>query len=302
MNMKNYFYSALAMIVLAGCAGSEIDEVVDNGQPVAIALKAGVQTTSVVSRAPITGSATFKPIIMGWNVADENAPGAVGTTWTTTTTEGIAGNATDVGITLLAPQFYPADGSKTYMKAFYAEGAIVDGTNDWEYDFTNTDGQKDVLMAAAISGDKNTAASGFAFTHPLMQLKFKLVAGDGFPDDVKVTSMTIKGAQLPIGVDMSDNTVTYAAAAALAVPGAADSPISTQPTAGNPVMVKPFTGKTFTMEIVTSEKTYPNVTVTLDDAIGAGVAYTVTLTFKEKISATASVTDWTTGTGSGTVE
>ena len=297
--MKNYFYSALAMIVLAGCAGSEIDEVVDNGQPVAIALKAGVQTTSVVSRAPITGSATFKPTIMGWNVATE--PGAVAPDWATTTNEEIAGDATNVGITLLAPQYYQADGSKTYMKAFYAEGATINA-NAWKYDFTNTDGQKDVLMAAAISGDKNTAASGFAFTHPLMQLKFKLVAGDGFPDDVKVTSMTIKGAQLPIGVDMSDNTVTYAAAAALAVPGAADSPISTQPTAGNPVMGKPFTGKTFTMEIVTSEKTYPNVTVTLDDAIGAGVAYTVTLTFKEKISATASVSEWTDGTGSGTVE
>lgn len=299
MNMKNYFYSALAMIVLAGCAGSEIEEVVDNGQPVAIALKAGVQTTSVVSRAPITGSAAFKPTIMGWNVADE--PGEVAPAWATTTNEDIAGDASNVGITLSTPQYYPADGSKTYMKAFYAEGATINATNTWKYDFTNTDGQKDVLMADVISGDKNAPAIGFTFTHPLMQLKFKLVAGAGFPAGVKVTSMTINGAELPIGVDMSNNSVTYATAAALAVPGAADVSIPAE-TAGSPVMVKPFEGKTFKMDIVAGGKTYSGVTVTLDDVIGAGVAYTVTLTFKEKISATASVTDWTTGTGSGEVE
>lgn len=46
-------------------------------------------------------------------------------------------------------------------------------------------------------------------------------------------------------------------------------------------------------------------TVTLNSVAehldGAGVAYTVTLTFKEQISVSASVADWSEGTGSATI-
>ena len=47
----------------------------------------------------------------------------------------------------------------------------------------------------------------FAFTHPLMQLKCKLIAGKGFPNGKTITNLKVNGVKLPIGVDMSTSTV-----------------------------------------------------------------------------------------------
>ena len=63
--MKTFVFSAVAMAVLASCTNSAIDDVVNNDEPVAIRLSAGVQANVVVSRAPITSVESFKPIRMG---------------------------------------------------------------------------------------------------------------------------------------------------------------------------------------------------------------------------------------------
>lgn len=299
--MKSYFFSAVAIALLASCSGSEIDEAIDNGQPVAINLSAGVQATTVVSRAPVTGSGKFKATVLAWEGAVAPSDYTEATKWTAVTSDINATGSTS-NLTLTDTQYYSADEAvSTYMKAFYAESAAVNATDKYIYNFANTDGAIDVLIAPMVSGNRITPAGAFAFTHPLMQLKFKLVAGAGFPDGVTITSMTIKDAKLPIGVNMSTDAIIYANAAGLLVPNAANSTIPSE-TAGNPVMVEPFAAPGFKMDIVTNKKTYTDIPVTLSGANG-GVAYTVTLTFKESISASASVTDWdTTGTGSGDVE
>ena len=74
------------------------------------------------------------------------------------------------------------------------------------------------------------------------------------------------------------------------------------------LMIAPTTGKTMSLTVVTndgtSDKTFDNVVVTVDEgeSFAAGTAYTITLTFKEKISVETTVTTWKTSTASGTVE
>lgn len=46
--MKTFIFSALALGVMAGCSNTEIEDVVDSGEPVAITLNAGVETAVVV--------------------------------------------------------------------------------------------------------------------------------------------------------------------------------------------------------------------------------------------------------------
>lgn len=303
--MKTFVFSAVAMAVLASCTNSAIDDVVNNDEPVAIRLSAGVQANGVKdTRAPITGSATFQAIVLGWEGDTPNY--TVAPKWNASTSNINATGSTG-NITLTEPQYYLADGTKTYMKAFYAEGATVNETNKYIYDFDNTDGQKDILMASAVEGSKITATPvNFAFKHPLMQLKFKLVAGKGFPSGVTVTSITVKNAKRPIGVDLSKDEVKYTDVDDITVPNASSGEIKGE-VVGNPLMVEPFAGKTFNVDIKASgDRTYSNILVTLESVegndTGAGIAYEVTLTFQEKMTASASVTDWSTGTGSGTVE
>ena len=72
--MKTFIFSALALGVMAGCSNTEIEDVVDSGEPVAITLNAGVETAVVVgTRAAIGTDELFKATVLGWegdNVAD----------------------------------------------------------------------------------------------------------------------------------------------------------------------------------------------------------------------------------------
>ena len=70
-------------------------------------------------------------------------------------------------------------------------------------------------------------------------------------------------------------------------------------------MIEPFKGNTMSLDVRTSATLYEDVQVIIDEDsdFQPGKAYTITLTFtQESISLKASVTEWTTGTGSGIVE
>lgn len=101
--------------------------------------------------------------------------------------------------------------------------------------------------------------------------------------------------------------MTYAAVATLDVPGIpADKEISTTAAVvGEPVMIRPMRGNTVTLRIETSSATFERVTATIDDDTNfvEGKAYTITLTFKQQsLSLTATVAEWTRGSGSAEVE
>lgn len=304
--MKTFIFSALALGMMASCANTDVEGVVDNGEPVAIQLSAGVQQNVVVSRAPITGGNTFKAKILGW---EDTALYTGEPSWATTADKINATGETS-NLVLADQQYYLANGNSTKMKAFYPSDAVMDATNKNIYNFANTDGQMDVLMASEVTGNRDIKTPvQFKFTHPLTQLTFKLKAGAGFPSDVTITTITVNGMKLPVGIDVDKDAVVYSAPATISVPEIKANTVigSSEDPVGNPIMVAPIDKGEFTIDVTASgNRSYTGITVKLDgitsDVTGAGVAYVVTLTFKEKISANASVTDWTSGEGIADVE
>lgn len=311
--MKTFIFSALALGMMTSCANTDVEGVstVDNGEPVAIQLSAGVQQNVVVSRAPITGDeAKFKPTILGWEAEAEAV--YTGTPWVASTNDAIASDAKDVAIALNPTQYYNANEKiSTYMKAFYVSDdteVTVDAAKKYVYTFDNTDGSKDVLLSNVVSGNKTTTATlNFSFVHPLTQVSFKVIAGDGLAANTKLTSIKLKGVTLPVGFDFSkDAPLVYNSAEDLVVSNIT-TPLAIAAEAadaGNPVMIEPMSD--LKLDIVTSTGSFTDVPVVLKDkttALLAGTSYTITLTFSQKtITGTASVAIWTPGEGGADVQ
>lgn len=298
----------LAIAALAGCSKNENNGGEPIGGSTAIILSAGVPTGSIApnTKAPIDAGSTFTAGIAGWE-SNASVDYTQAVTWSSNAAN-ISANATAQSITLTPTQVYNADNAvKTYMKAWYPEGTRSGST----VTFTNTDGSVDAMLAPAISGSKNDRTNKtLAFAHKTTQLKFMVKEGDGLAANTTITSITVKNAELPTGFNLATDIVTYASAADLTVAGitAGSLVIGTTPAGdavGNPVMIKPITGNTVTLDVVTNNATYTGVTATIDTDTNfvVGKAYTITLTFgQSELSLKASVAEWTTGTGSGSVE
>ncbi|WP_251234510.1 fimbrillin family protein [Bacteroides nordii] len=313
--MKTFIFSALALGMMASCSNTEVEgiDVVDNGEPVAIQLSAGVQTNVVagLSRAAITGAdGVFVATVLGWE--GSAADYSVAAKWNTTTNS-ISAQANGEAITLTKTEYYNSSKEvNTYMKAYYPEGTVTTGN----YNFTTPlkDGTQDILVSTEVVGNRsNTTNKVFTFTHPLTQLNFSAIEGSGWGTGSvgSVKSITLKGVSVATGVKISDNSlVSESVDAGLAVTnidaeagiavGKTDTPM------GDPVMIVPTTKNEILVDVVMADGiSFSNVKVTTtDDTFMAGKAYAITLTFNnKKVAGTATVTDWTTGgTGSGTVE
>ena len=308
--MKTFIFSALALGMMASCSNTEVEgiDVVDNGEPVAIQVTAGVKTNVAagVTRAPLT-SGTFDATILGWEGTDTPEYSTV-TPWIVTGKDiNVVGSTT----VILDKYYNTSNGTKTYMKACYPVGTVTEGV----YNFTGIkeDGSVDVLYAGEISGSRAAApVTGFVFNHMLTQVKFSIKAGDGLLNGTKLKSITLNAPQVATGINLKSNAlVTKAPSTPISVTiadGGIEIPDVATPIANSELMIAPTTEKTMSLTVVTndgtSDKTFDNVVVTVDDSefFAAGTAYTVTLTFKEKISVETTVTAWKTGTASGTVE
>lgn len=308
--MKTFIFSALALGMMVSCSNTEVEgiDAVDNGEPVAIQVTAGVKTNVVagVTRAPLTGG-TFEATILGWE--GTAAPDyATATPWIVTAAD--INVATSTTVTL--NKYYDTDDAKkTYMKACYPAGTVTDGI----YNFTGIaeDGSMDILYAGEISGSRAAApVAGFVFNHVLTQIKFSIEAGDGLLNGTKLKSIKLNAPQVATGIDLKSNTlVTKTPSTPISVTiadGGIEIPDVAKSIDNSELMIAPTTGKTMSLTVVTndgtSDKTFDNVVVTVDEgeSFAAGTAYTITLTFKEKISVETTVTTWKTSTASGTVE
>ena len=101
--------------------------------------------------------------------------------------------------------------------------------------------------------------------------------------------------------------MTYSTAADLTVPGITADAVTiaeTEAPAGNPVMIKPISGNTFSIDVETNNATYTGKAVTVTGTnVEAGTAYDVTLTFGQGgITLKATVTDWKKETGSAEIK
>lgn len=300
-----------AGVLLSGCSKNESGDPSDGGR-VPIRLGSGVAT---VSKAPVTGpvisGTRFEAGIAGWeNTATETY--AAAPLWNTTIQT--TANATEgQAVTWTAQQYYNADeGTATYMKAWYPAGTLSGTT----VTFSNTDGDVDALLAPVVSGTKLTKDDPdkvLAFAHRTAQINFKVQKGAGLADNTTLRSIKIKDAQLPTGFDLTKeitatDAVIYGEAADLPVPlKTNDLVIGTTAEgddASNPVMIKPISGNTFSIDVETNNATYTGQTVTVTGTnVEAGTAYDVTLTVGQSgISLKATVTDWKKETGSANIK
>lgn len=292
-----------AIVLLSGCSKSDEGGAGMQGDPVAIRLNSGIM--EVATKAAVDAGSSFTASVAGWETEGTVDYTTSERRWyntaTITATTAVPGSA----VTLNPARYYHAnDNIKTYMKGWYPAGEPTDGVVTFE----NTDGTVDPMITAAVSGSKTDAGSkNLVFNHPTTQIKFEVVAGTGLASDTKVRSISIHNAQLPTGFDLSDNSLSYASAATLSVPHLSETAITATATAvGAPVMIKPFAGRTMTLDVTTSHASFSNVTATIDEDTDfqPGKAYTITLTFSQKeIVLTATVTAWdNTGSGSATIE
>lgn len=300
---KQILLSFLAAgLLLSGCSKNESGDPSDGGR-VPIRLGSGV---AMVSKTPVNNGTQFTAGIAGWeNTSSETY--AAAPLWNTTI-QTTANATTAQTVTWTKQYYYNADeGTTTYMKAWYPAGTLS-GTS---VTFPNTVGDVDALLAPVVSGTKNNKdGKVLAFAHQTAQINFKVKAGTGLAANTKLRSIKIKSVQLPTGFDLKKTgaaAVTYATAADLTVPGITADATTIAATAafvGSPVMIKPITGNTFSIDVETNNATYTGKTVTVTGSnIEAGTAYDVTLTFTQStIELKATVTAWKDATGSANLE
>lgn len=316
--MKKILIPLLAFMVLIGCSKRENIEVGVSGEPIPITLNSGLLQT----KAPIvSGGEAFTANVAGWET-NQSADYTAKSNWVSTASV-LPNETTAQGITLVPQQYYNPKQSTdpinktiyTYMKAWYPARAesdpptmITDGKVIFAAPDYKTDGTMDVLLASEIVGDQlNSSTKNLEFKHLLSQVAFQVIADPSLTSAPTLTSITIRNAELPTGINLVTDTPIYAPAADLVVPGITPGETtinSTAQSAGSPAMFKPFAGKTFVISIVTSELAYDDATVTItgDKDFAAGMSHQITITFKGKnqIVLTATVEPWKPG-GSGNV-
>ena len=293
---------------LCACSKSESGEQLSGGD--AIRLSAGLPSASVQSKAPIESGNKFIPAVAGWE-STAAASYTAAPTWNTTTSE-ITASTTAQEVELTAPQVYNANGAvKTYMKAWYPQGTLSSGTVTFTTnDSYKGDGTDDVLLAGEVSGSKSDRDNKvLAFEHLTTQLKFVVKAGTGLAEGTKLTKIELKNVDVPNGINLATNALLTSSKNALSVPDIDGNLVigttAAGDDAGSPLMIVPPTGKTVTLKVTTSAAEFDNIVATIDndDNFQAGKAYTITLTFDQKnIELSATLAEWSAGTGTGLVE
>lgn len=266
------------------------------------AVKAG--GARAVTRGAVNDGDLFTAAVAGWETS--GAPD-YGTSCTWLSTFTMAAAATAQPVTLTPIRYYSGyPGVKTWMKAWHPAGTLG---ADGKVSFGETpDGQTDVMLAGAVSGSGEIRPEDLAFNHCLTQIRFRIASAHAQAEAVTLTSITVKGAQLPTGLDLAADGVTYAAAADLPVPDIAGGALAFTPqgeNVGAALLVRPFGQNFLTVDIVTSLGLHADVRATIDtdERFVPGKAYTITLTYTgdgaRPLGASVSVAPWQDVEGSG---
>lgn len=283
------------MAAMVSCTNEIVDneKEVDNGQPVPVKLSAGVG--GITTKAALTQSSTFEAQVFASATTGEYTTSV----WTNPGNIEVAEGA----VTFDPFQYYPANGSKIYMKGFTPRGTVTSGKIVY-----TISGAEDIMATEEIEGDKSsTEGKTLAFEHLLTQLQIQVKAKDQGAIDAwgTITSITVN-AETSLELNLADKTLT---AATPSVPGdlalygftSPQALTTTAAPAGN-IMVLP--SKTaYVLTITTSESSQPvNVTITPAETT-ASQSHVITLTFNSaEVSASATVGEWTSGsTGEGEV-
>lgn len=265
-----------------------------------ISLKASLNRVGS-SSAKADGTVVYTASVVGWEVSESTADYSYDPKWYSTSD---ISSSSDASIIALDPVQHYNENTlvKTHIKAWYPRGgAVVEGAVSFAPEHNSKDGLVDVLFADEIWATGLIApSSALRFQHMLTQLKFDVVADENYASmNNRITSIVIKNAELPSGLDLVNNAVSYDAAEDLSVPnidGQSGVLIGTTASGvGSAVMVRPFAGNSFKVDIVTEQKVYTNVDITINDdpQFLAAKSYKLKLDFSGgHISIGSSIEDW----------
>lgn len=291
---------SIAATVAAMTACTSESDPINDIQDAKVEIKLNAGVLGVETKAAITTSSTFVATIAGWE--GSAAPSTTTQPTWNTTTEAISGGATNAEVKLTTPQYYNPNGEKTFIIGYHPAGTLKDG----KVTFPNTKGDVDIMMTNIENAGTRTSSSATAitFSHKLSQLKMNIKKDNSLSEDITLTSITVKNAEIPTGFDIATGEITYATAANINIDNINNAVINSDlDPAGDAIMIKPISTKKITLDIVTTQGTFTDIPVTLStEDTNGGTSYNIELTFKKKaVDVTATVTDWTPGTGSGDV-
>ena len=304
--MKNLVVSMLAIAsisVLSSCSNeSDVIDEVTGGNQDKVEIKVAAGVLKAETKAPVDGTDPVEVSILRKDGTD---------TWGSTPIKvNITANTNDLFSG--SPQYYETDATKNaFFIGFYpgtASGTTVT--------FTDQDGKQDVLLSNELNaGNRTTPATSptLTFKHKLSLIKFTFIKGASFPADDQVTSVTLKGADVPATMSLADGSFTWANKATAGISaftsGTYNIVENNTTTINNEdaLMIQP--GEPITLDITTKNNgnfTVDNVKIGTTDGqvTEAGKQYNIKLTFSKKsVSATATIEGWGEAIdGSGTAE
>ncbi|WP_278632056.1 fimbrillin family protein [Parabacteroides goldsteinii] len=238
-------------------------------------------------------------------------------TWGTDTYTKVSATASGTAIDFISPQYYNEDGKSTSFIGFYpalTEGSVT--LSDGTVQFTGLNGQTDILSAELVNvGSQASVETGaeIKFKHMLSQIKFKL-SGTSAADETfgKIKKISLSNIATNLNMTLGKNTE----ATKIIVPADATKEdltvLDVMDEAGvsitslkeeYTIMIPPELGSSDkNIEIKIETTTYNgdnslkvNANNFGDTGIGSGTANEITLTFKDKITVTTAIADWSKG-------
>ena len=327
--MKSLVLSMLAiasMAAMSSCSNENdpVDEVINAGnqEKVEIKLSAGIVTaTKSAGVIKETEGALandlkvrfFRPVDAEsptWTTGDElYAVIAAASGHSISFKESEADDATDKKI-----YYSNTENMKSYLAGCYLDDAVIkadDDLKDGKIAFTIT-GKQDIMATIGKTGSKSSIFENFKFEHLLSQINVNLIgttnSGSNFGKITKV-EITEVPTQLELTLSGSDPAITPTATGNIEIyNGEMDIP-TTSTSVGEAVMIW---SKTSENNVIGGEKDHPLkvkittstgeyiVPIIITGGLQASQNHSITLTFSEKISASASFGEWTNNTNIGT--
>lgn len=306
LSMISIAATVAAMTACTSESGNDPINEIEKGSEINIT--ANVLKAEVETKAAVTGNA-----LTGVQILRKDAqPAEVGTTnWGTTPIEVDIVN-TSSNIFDTQKQYYKPTGENAYFIGFYPKGT-VDALG--VVTFTNITGKEDVLLSNELNaGARGSVAASpeLTFKHKLALIKFTFKQGANYPADDQVTSLTVKGAELPATMKLSDGSITYTAdkkTAGISAFTGGTYVITTSGSTTNDadaLMIEP--GKDITLDITTNNGSFTVSKVKINSSdsekTDEGKQYNITITFNAKeASANATINPWDAEiAGEGTTE
>ena len=211
------------------------------------------------------------------------------TNWSSPYINNIAVNSGSNGTLSFATlQYYPVNGDKVFFYAYspVSGATYTAGTSSAAPKVTWTlNGHMDVMAAQVTTGiGKATTGTqsqpAFAFTHKLMQLKFKVMKDAALTDIGNVTALTVNNAAKTISMNLSNGNITTSSTGSLTAYSSTTGQAVTTTAAYLGTNGSPFlTTKTdnLSLTLTCGGKDY---TVTPDLPADAGPGKTVEITLK----------------------